>query len=406
MRSVDRLSVRSRCRGIGVRLGAAVWALTLSLACLAQQEPLSCPLPPQTDSGPASLRLTHQGLDSRTARQLATQLAATTRSTDPQALAAAYLQHFGSRVQRGQPEQLAELPPQDVRFWLAGNPPLAEAQAQALLDWVEAGGRLVAVADDSTLALSATLGVRPMATRELGGAAPPIMALPLWPNLTQLYLAEDDAPAYLGFDDSHHLFDVGDQAVAWASSASATHMLMLPWGDGSVTLLSDSDLWSNAHLAQYDNAWLLWYLTQGAPVTLIAPAPPLPLWLDALQRYGLALGLLTLAAGIWLRRRRQNPAPRRDAQRWPELIATLQRDIQREVHRRRPELADQGVAERWQYLARLSGLSTRAVGEAMRPSPARLSARDFTRRIVQLRLLHLAVRPPLPRTSDDRQFPS
>lgn len=395
MRSVDRLSLRFRCRGIGVRLGAAVWALTLSLACLAQQEPLSCPLPPQSDSGPGSLRLTHQGLDSRTARQLATQLGATTRGTDPQALAAAYLQHFGSRVRHGQAEQLAELPAGDVRFWLAGNPPLAETQAQTLLDWVEAGGHLVAVADDSTLALSATLGVRPMPTRELGGAAPPIMALPLWPNLTQLYLAEDDAPAYLSFDDSRHLFDVSDQAVAWASSASATHMLMLPRGDGSVTLLSDTALWSNAHLAQYDNAWLLWYLTQGAPVTLIAPAPPLPLWLDALQRYGLALLLLTLAAGLWLRRRQDHPAPRRDARRWPELIATLQRDIQREVRRRRPELTDQTVAERWQYLARLSGLSTRVVGEAMRPSPARLSTRDFTRRIAQLRLLRLAVRAPV-----------
>ncbi|MDR6179586.1 hypothetical protein QE393_002846 [Pseudomonas sp. SORGH_AS 211] len=395
MRSVDRLSLRSRCRGIGVRLGAAVWALTLSLACLAQQEPLSCPLPPQSDSGPGSLRLTHQGLDSRTARQTAIQLAATSHNADPQALAAAYLQHFGSRVRHGQAEQLAELPAGDVLFWLAGNPPLAETQAQTLLDWVEAGGHLVAVADDSTLALSATLGVRPMPTRELGDAAPPIMALPLWPNLTQLYLAEDDAPAYLGFDDSRHLFDVGDQAVAWASSASATHMLMLPWGDGSVTLLSDTDLWSNAHLAQYDNAWLLWYLTQGAPVTLIAPAPPLPLWLDALRRYGLALLLLTLAAGLWLRRRQDHPAPRRDARRWPELIATLQRDIQREVHRRRPELTDQTVAERWQYLARLSGLSTRVVGEAMRPSPARLSTRDFTRRIAQLRLLRLAVRAPV-----------
>jgi hypothetical protein len=35
------------------------------------------------------------------------------------------------------------------------------------------------------------------------------------------------------------------------------------------------------------------------------------------------------------------------------------------------------------------------VGEAMRPSPARLSTRDFTRRIAQLRLLRLAVRAPV-----------
>ena len=393
MRSVDRLSLRARCRFIGSRLSVAFWALTLSAACLAQQPPLSCPLPPQADSGPASLRLIHQAVDSRTARQLATQLAAANATdADPLSLAAAYLSHFGSLVRRSRPEQLAELPMSGgVRLWLAGNPPLSEQDAERLLDWVASGGRLVAIADDSTLALTATLGVRPMPTRELGGAAQPIMALPLWPNLTQLYLAEDDAPAYLGFDDSRHLFDVGDQAVAWASSASATHLLLLPWGDGSVTLLSDTELWSNARLPRYDNAWLLWYLTQGAPVTLVAPAPPVPLWLEALQRGGLAVVLLGLALAFW-RRREPRPAGR-GAERGSELISALQRDIQREVQRRRPELADQGVAERWQYLARLSGLSTRVVGEAMRPSPARLSGRDFTRRVAQLRHLRLAVRP-------------
>ncbi|WP_454253579.1 DUF4350 domain-containing protein [Pseudomonas sp. Marseille-Q7302] len=393
MRSVDRLSLRARCRFIGLRLSAALWALMLSAACLAQQAPLSCPLPPQADSGPASLRLTHQAVDSRAARQLATQLAAANATdADPLSLAAAYLSHFGSLVRRSRPEQLAELPMSGgVRLWLAGNPPLSEQDAERLLDWVASGGRLVAIADDSTLALTATLGVRPMPTRELSGAAQPIMALPLWPNLTQLYLAQDDAPAYLGFDDSRHLFDVGDQAVAWASSASATHLLLLPWGDGSVTLLSDTELWSNARLPQYDNAWLLWYLTQGAPVTLVAPAPPVPLWLEVLQRGGLAVVLLVLALAFW-RRREPRPAGR-GAERGSELISALQRDIQREVQRRRPELADQGVAERWQYLARLSGLSTRVVGEAMRPSPPRLSGRDFTRRVAQLRHLRLAVRP-------------
>jgi len=405
MRSVDRLLPRAWCHRAGQRLGALLVALTFPLACLAQAEPLSCPLPPQSDSGPASLRLIHQGLDSQSARQIATQLASgTPRNSDPQALAEAFLQHFGSPVSRRPADQLDALPATGVRLWLAGNPPLTDPQAQRLLDWVEAGGHLVAVADDSTLALSATLGVRPMPTRELGGAAQPIMALPLWPNLTQLYLAEEDAPAYLGFDDSRHLFDVGDQAVAWASSASATHMLLLPWGDGSVTLLSDTELWSNPHLAHYDNAWLLWYLTQGAPVTLIAPAAPLPLWQEGLQRFGLTLALLlaTCLVGWWRQRQAKAVAPTRQPEPWPELIATLQRDIQRQLQRRRPELADQGVAERWQYLARLSGLPIRAVSEAMRPCPPRPSGRAATRRLIQLRQLRLALNPQLPRTSDDR----
>ncbi|MEH3022819.1 MAG: DUF4350 domain-containing protein [Pseudomonas oryzihabitans] len=373
--------------------------MTLPLTGLAQSEPLSCPLPPQADSGPASLRLTHQRLDSHAARQIVLQVSgAAARHSEPLTLATAFLQHLGSQVELVSPEHLDALPAQGVRLWLAGNPPLSEPQTQALLDWVDAGGKLIAVADDSTLALSATLGIRPMPTRDLGAAAQPIMALPLWPNLTQLYLAEDDAPAYLGFDDSRHLFDVGDQAVAWASSASATHLLLLPWGEGSVTLLSDTELWSNARLGQYDNAWLLWYLTQGAAVSLIAPTPPVPLWLDTLQRFGLALALLLATLLTWLWRRHAGGAarPARPPEPWPELIATLQRDIQRQLQRRRPELADQSVAERWQYLARLSGMPTRAVGEAMRPCPARPSGREITLRVVQLRQLRLALRASTP----------
>lgn len=409
MRSVDWPSLRARYRLAGLRLSAAVCALTLSCVCLAQQEPLSCPLPPQSDSGPASLRLTHQAIDSQAARQIVNQLAKTNAdSADPLALATAYLQHFGSQVQRERPTPFDALPAKGVLLWPAGNPPLSDTQAQQLLDWVAAGGRLVAVADDSTLALSATLGVRPMPTRDLGGAAQPIMALPLWPSLTQLYLAEDDAPAYLGFDDSRHLYDVGDQAVAWASSANATHLLLLPWGEGNVTLLSDTELWNNAHLAQYDNAWLLWYLTQGAAVSIMAPAPPMPLWQQTLQRFGLTTGLALLALFVWCWHRQGGLLAKRRARKehWPELVALLQRDILRELQRQRPEFAHQGVAERWQYLARLSGLTTRLVGEAMRPYPARASRKAFTQRIVQLRQLRLALRPPPLRTPDDRHLPS
>jgi len=402
-------ALRARYRLAGLRLSAAVCALMLSCACLAEQEPLSCPLPPQSDSGPTSLRLTHQAVDSQAARQIVTQLAkASGDSADPLALATAYLQHFGSQVRRERPTQLEALPAKGVLLWPAGNPPLADTQAQRLLDWVAAGGNLLAIADDSTLALSATLGVRPMPTRDLGGAPQPIMALPLWPSLTQLYLAEDDAPAYLGFDDSRHLYDVGDQAEAWASSASATHMLLLPWGEGSVTLLSDTELWNNAQLPQYDNAWLLWYLTQGAAVSIMTPAPPVPLWQQALQRFGLTAALSLLALFVWCWHRQGALFPRRRARKelWPDLVALLQRDILRELQRQRPEFTQQGVAERWQYLARLSGLTTRLVGEAMRPYPARGSRKAFTQRIAQLRQLRLALRPHSLRTPDDRHLPS
>ena len=90
-----------------------------------------------------------------------------------------------------------------------------------------------------------------------------------FPELTKLYLENEQAPAYASFDTDFHLYDSQNRAHAWANSAKSTHMLQLNHGDGLVTVVTDGWLWQNREIGQYDNAWLLWYLTQDSTVTLL-----------------------------------------------------------------------------------------------------------------------------------------
>ena len=46
-------------------------------------------------------------------------------------------------------------------------------------------------------------------------------------------------------------------------------MMQLNHGLGSIIVVTDADLWKTPAIDQYDNAWLLWYLTADTHVTLL-----------------------------------------------------------------------------------------------------------------------------------------
>jgi hypothetical protein len=235
-------------------------------------------------------------------------------------------------------------------------------------------------------------------------------AKPRYPKLTKLYLENEDAPAYIDFDTDFHLTDSKDLAHAWANSSDSTHMLQLDQGDGLLTVLTDNWLWQNANIDDYDNAWLLWYLTQDTEVTLLYRADRDDL-LSLLVKYFpqalLALALL-LAAALWAAGMRQGPLQqpvnrsRRQLQEHlrssadfqlrhagqRSLLQALQRDIQRRARYRQPGFERLAVAEQWQALGRLTRLTPRAISQAMRPpSEHRLSASAFTRQVAHLQTL-------------------
>lgn len=242
----------------------------------------------------------------------------------------------------------------------------------------------------------------------------PADSVPDYSALTRLYLENERSPAYIGFDPDYHLYDPQNHAYAWANSGDATHLLQMQHGKGLVTVLTDAWIWQNRNIEQYDNAWLLWYLTQDNQVTLLyrAERDSLATLLARHFPEALAAALLLLLAGLWragLRQGPLQPVASRSRRQLEEhlragadfllrqrghvaLLHGLQRDILRRARRRHPGFEQLGVAEQWQILGRMTRLPPSAISQAMRPYPAqRLSAADFTRQVAHLQSLRNAL---------------
>ncbi|MCQ4295821.1 DUF4350 domain-containing protein [Pseudomonas stutzeri] len=297
-------------------------------------------------------------------------------------------------------------------------------QTGRLLDWAAAGGHLVVVAErlwdekagKSGDLLLDQLNLQQYSTKDLDEdtQTPQPSKTEQHPQLTKLYLENESAPAYLAFDTDFHLYDADNRAHAWANSAGATHMLQLQHGDGLVTALTDSWIWQNRNIDEYDHAWLLWYLAQDSEVTLVHRSEHDSL-LAQLRRHFpellTALGLLTLFA-LWHAGQRfgplQSPASpaRRQLQehlrgsadfllrhgREQSLLQRLQHDIQRRAKHRHPGFDELPLSGQLILLSQLSSLPPASIEQAMRPvSQQRLSATEFTRQVAYLQTLRNAL---------------
>lgn len=302
-------------------------------------------------------------------------------------------------------------------------------QVEHLLQWTANGGHLLFIAEQlwdeeegkSGDLLLDLLGIQQYMSDELdeeeeeaGDADEQHDDSDAYPELTKLYLENEEAPAYIAFDTDYHLYDAQNRAHAWANSDAATHLLQLYHGDGLITVLSDPWIWQNRNIDEYDHAWLLWYLSQDSAVTLVYHADSDGLARLLLRHFPLALVLLALliAAGLWHVGMRHGPmqAPASRARRQLEehlrgsadfllrhggqqsLLKHLQQDINRRARRRYPGFEKLAVAEQWQVLGRLTRLPAREISQAMRPlPPQRLSASDFTRQVAHLQTLRNAL---------------
>jgi len=294
-------------------------------------------------------------------------------------------------------------------------------QIDQVMNWTRGGGRLLFVAEslwDEKLGHSNDLlldrvQLRQSLSKDLKEPPPDVGDDP-YPQLTKLYLEDEDAPAYVGFDTAFHLEDPKNLAQAWANSAKATHMMQLDYGLGSIIVVTDADLWKTPAVEQYDNAWLLWYLTADTRVTLIfnTDHDSLPTLLLRYFPQALVALFALIGLGFWHFGVRQGPllepAPKARRQLQEHLRASadfllrrngqagllqaLQQDILRRVRRRHPGFEQLAVAEQWLVLARLTGQPTRAISQAMSPRPnQRLSSVEFSRQVAHLQSLRNAL---------------
>ncbi|MET1067684.1 MAG: DUF4350 domain-containing protein [Pseudomonas prosekii] len=294
-------------------------------------------------------------------------------------------------------------------------------QVDQVLNWTRAGGRLLFVAEalwdektgQSNDLLLDRVKVHQSLSKDLQ-EPPPDSLDDAFPKLTKLYLQDEEAPAYAGFDTAFHLEDPNNLAQAWANSGKATHMMQLAHGLGSIIVVTDADLWTTPAIAQYDNAWLLWYLSADTSVTLLYNSEHDSL-LTLLLRY-FPQALVALAAlillGCWQAGVRHGPLlqPPAKARRQLQehlrasadfmlrrngqdsLLQALQHDILRRARRRHPGFEQLAVAEQWLVLSRLTRQPTRAISQALSPRPKqRLSSAEFSRQVAHLQTLRNAL---------------
>ncbi|WP_207285827.1 DUF4350 domain-containing protein [Pseudomonas sp. FW300-N2A2] len=347
----------------------------------------------------------------------------------PEAQANPYLaaEHFLRKqgLTVGHANSLDVLPTLDPRqhslLLLGDRQNMTPRQIDQVMNWTRAGGRLLFIAESlwdektgqSNDLLLDRVQVHQSLSKDLKDP-PPATGEDPYPNLTKLYLEDEDAPAYATFDTAFHLEDPNNLAQAWANSGKATHMMQLNQGLGSIIVVTDADLWKTPAIDQYDNAWLLWYLTADTQVTLLFNTDHDSL-LTLLLRYfpqALVALIALIGLGLWHVGVRHGPliepAPRARRQLQEHLRASadfilrrsgqdsllqaLQQDILRRVRRRHPGFDQLGVAEQWLVLARLTGQPTRAISQAMSPRPKqRLSSVEFSRQVAHLQTLRNAL---------------
>lgn len=316
---------------------------------------------------------------------------------------------------------------------------MTPSEVERLLAWTRSGGRLLFVAEqiwnenrgNSGDLLLDALQLRQFLSRDLQeqdrerqrAQVKPVIPLSVpdpqapetpWPELTRLYVENENDPAYMSFDPAFHLDDPEDNARSWANSADATHLLQMVYGKGLITVVTDAELWKTDAIGEYDNAWLLWYLSQDSAVTMLL-RPEHDNLFGLLGKYfpqALLAMALCLIAIVWHAGMRHGPmlpvlGPgrrqlsehlrasadfilRREGQH--AALRAMQRDIFTRARQRHQGFETLAVTEQWQTLARMTGQSTSSVGKALRPRPEqRLSSREFTRQVADLQALRNAL---------------
>ncbi|MGF6329081.1 hypothetical protein ABH909_001959 [Pseudomonas sp. BS3782 TE3695] len=339
--------------------------------------------------------------------------------TNPYLAAEHFLRKQGLTVSHANSlDILPRLEPHQRSLLLLGDRSnMSPRQVDQVLNWTRAGGRLLFVAEalwdektgQSNDLLLDRVQVHQSLSKDLKEPPPDPEDDP-YPKLTKLYLENEEAPAYVSFDTAFHLDDPKNLAQAWANSGKATHMMQLAHGLGSITVVTDADLWKTPAIDQYDNAWLLWYLTADTDVTLLFNTDHdrllTLLWRNFPQALVALIALIAL--GFWHVGVRNGPllepAPRARRQLQEHLRASadfmlrrngqhsllqaLQQDILRRVRHRHPGFEQLGVAEQWLVLARLTGQPTRVISQAMSPrAKQRLPSAEFCRQVAQLQNL-------------------
>ncbi len=296
--------------------------------------------------------------------------------------------------------------------WPTPRRTLSDNRAQALLDWVDAGGHLVVVSwtlweDDETDPLLDHLGVEqylndyddsdagdedaPVEAQD--GATDPADGLPV-------AMPAREGVLRVAFDPDYRLEDGYDEADWALADRNGIHALRYRWGEGRITALSDHEFMLNDDIGKADHAALTVRLLEPAQERTIwfvygDDVPSLWHWLTTHAWPVLVAAAVLLAAWLWSTSRRlgplipQPPATRRSM---VEHVAASGRFLWRrhgsatlhhaavdaflrQLQRRHPQWSGLDGTALAAQVAAVTGLPAEHIGQALDTAPVRGEAR-------------------------------
>ena len=329
---------------------------------------------------------------------------------NPMLAAEMFLTRLGLSVESRSGRAYLTQPPEDRGLLLVRDmgPPLTESALTNLLAWVERGGHLLAAPSTQLEAggkdsLLEKFGVSLVVPDEIEDEA------------DQRLLDLPGLVDGLTLDvDLQRRFELDESLEAVIPLVEDPSYLVFPWGDGFVTLISDSGVFTNNRIGKFDHARLLAHVApdQGRVWLLYSAQMPSLLsliwhWAPYLVLTLVLLGLLT----VWWMSRSSGPRLTIQASGRRDLLEHLQASAEfawrNDLKTGLLEGARQQVEKRWlaahpvliqldgearsEWLAKRTGLSASAIFKALYPD--QLDTMQMIKNSINLQRLLAALHP-------------
>ncbi|MEJ2621175.1 MAG: DUF4350 domain-containing protein [Candidatus Thiodiazotropha sp.] len=329
---------------------------------------------------------------------------------NPLLAAEMFLTRLGLTVESRSGREYLLQPPEDLGLLMVRDlgPPLTEGAITNLLDWVERGGHLLA-------APSAQLqeGGQDGLLKKFGVSLQLLDDEESDETIQRLNLpgVAERLQIELGLN---RRFEVDEHSAAVSPLVKTPGFLMFPWGAGSITLISDSDLFTNSRIGEHDHAVLLAQIAADEGHVWLLHRAEMPSLLSLIWRSAPQLLLTLLLLGFisaWWMSRSSGPklvisqSGRRDLLEhlqasaefvWRyDLKTALLEGARYQVEKRwlsaHPVLLQLDAEARCEWLAKRTDLNATAIFKALYPD--QLDTTQMIKNSINLQRLLAALHP-------------